>query len=164
MLQAKSPGTTQSGFSLVELIVSAAIMAVLASVAMPLVQTSIRRQKEHELRIALQDIRRGIDNYKAASASGQIALVPGQSGYPATLAELATGVPDIKTPGAPPLYFLRRIPRDPFFVDTTVAAADTWGKRSFASPPDRPRAGADVFDVYSLSSQKGINGVPYSEW
>ena len=154
----------RAGFSLVELMVAAAILGVLASVAMPLAQTSMRRQKEHELRIALQDIRRGIDAYKLASANGQVALQTGQSGYPPSLTELVSGVADIRHPGAPPLYFLRRIPRDPFFADTSVAAIDTWGKRSFASPPDRPRAGDDVFDVYSLSSETGFNGVPYAEW
>jgi general secretion pathway protein G len=153
-----------AGFSLVELMVSAAIIGVLASVAMPLVQTNIRRQKEHELRIALQDIRRAIDNYKIASANGQIALKQGASGYPPTLAELAAGVPDIKTAGAPPLYFLRRIPRDPLFANKSAAPADTWALRSFSSPPDKPRAGDDVFDVYSLSKETGFNGVPYSEW
>jgi general secretion pathway protein G len=153
-----------SGFSLIELIVSAAIVAVLASVAMPLAQTSVRRQKEHALRVALQDIRRGIDNYRIASVNGQIALVPGGSGYPPSLAELATGVPDIKTPGAPPLYFLRRIPRDPFFADQSVPAAQTWGLRSFASEPDHPLPGLDVFDIQSTSAETGFNGVPYSEW
>jgi general secretion pathway protein G len=152
------------GFSLVELMVSAAIVGVLASVAMPLAQTGIRRQKEHELRIALQDIRRGIDNYKIASANGQIAVETGQSGYPPSLGVLASGVRDIKTPGAPMLYFLRRIPRDPFFADQTVPAAKTWALRSFASPPEKPSPGADVFDVYSSSTKTGFNGVPYSEW
>lgn len=152
------------GFSLVELLVSVAIMGVLAAVAMPLVQITLQRQKEQELRQALQDIRRAIDAYKIASAAGQIALAPGQSGYPPTLTQLAAGVPDMRQAGAPPLYFLRRIPRDPFNGDHTLPAADTWGLRSFASPPDRPRSGDDVFDVYSKSGQTGLNGVPYAEW
>lgn len=153
-----------AGFSLVELLVSLAIIGVLASVAMPLVQITVRREKERDLRIALQDIRRGIDAYRAASASGQIAMVAGQSGYPATLAELVAGVPDVQHAGAPRLYFLRRIPRDPFETDRSKPSVETWGLRSFASPPDRPRAGDDVFDVYSLSDQTGLNGVSYAQW
>jgi general secretion pathway protein G len=153
-----------AGFSLVELLVSAAIMGVLASVAMPLVEISVRRQKEHDLRIALQEIRRGIDAYKAASASGQIAVEQGQSGYPPTLGHLAAGVANVQHPGASPLYFLRRIPRDPFYADKTKPAIKTWALRSFDSSPERPRPGSDVFDVYSTSTQTGLNGVPYVEW
>jgi general secretion pathway protein G len=154
----------RAGFSLVELLVSVAIMGVLAAVAMPLVQITLQREKEHELRLALQDIRHAIDAYKAASVSGRIAIAPGQSGYPPTLTELVAGVPDAQHPDGPHLYFLRRIPRDPFSQDRTAPAAEAWGLRSFASPPERPRAGDDVFDVYSLSSSAGLNGMPYAEW
>jgi general secretion pathway protein G len=153
-----------AGFSFIELVISAAILGVLASVAMPLAENQIKRQKEHDLRVALQDIRHAVDAYKQATLNGNVAIQTGQSGYPPTLTELAAGSPDVQHPNGPLLYFLRRIPRDPFFPDTTTASIDTWGKRSFASPPDSPREGDDVFDVYSLSTQTGMNGVPYAQW
>jgi general secretion pathway protein G len=153
-----------NGFSLIELLVSVAIIGVLASVAMPLAETGMRRQKEIKLRSALKEIRDGIDAYKSASTNGRVAVRMGQSGYPSSLDELASGVVDAANPDGPRLYFLRRVPRDPFHPDKSVSAADTWGKRSFASPPDKPREGDDVFDVYSLSTKTGMNGVPYAEW
>lgn len=152
------------GFSLVELLVSVAIMGVIAAVAMPLVQLTMQREREQELRLALQDIRRAIDAYKDASAAGQIEVVAGQSGYPPSLSVLVEGVVNARQPDAPRVYFLRRVPRDPFNGDFTVPAIETWGLRSFASAPDRPQAGDDVFDVYSLSDKTGLNGVPYAGW
>ena len=152
------------GFSLVELLVAAAILGLLATVAMPVVELTSKREKEHELRLALRDIRRAIDAYKAAAASGRIKLLPGQSGYPPSLSELVSGVSDATNPDGPKLYFLRHVPRDPFYPDMKIAAINTWGLRSYDSPPDIPRVGEDVFDVYSQSTEKGLNGVPYSEW
>lgn len=162
-LRRTRPGLLR-GFSLVELLVSVAILGVLASVAMPLAETSKRRAREHELRNALSDIRRAIDAYKQASDNGWVAVEPGQSGYPTSLGALASGVVDIRKPAGPRLYFLRRVPRDPFHPDLTARAVDTWGKRSFHSPPERPQEGDDVYDVYTLSNQTGANGVPYAAW
>ncbi|HYD78903.1 MAG TPA: type II secretion system protein [Paucimonas sp.] len=153
-----------AGFSLIELLVSAAILGLLATVAMPLAEVTVRRQKEHDLRLALRDIRQAIDAYKAAAASGKIALATGESGYPPTLTDLVAGVKNASDPEGPKLYFLRRVPRDPFNADAKVAAVDSWGLRSFASPADKPAEGDDVYDVYSLSPETGLNGVPYSEW
>ena len=62
------------------------------------------------------------------------------------------------------MYFLRRVPRDPMFPDATVPAADTWGLRSYKSPPADPQPGDDVFDVYTLAQGKGLNGIAYREW
>lgn len=153
-----------AGFSFIELLASATILGLLATIAVPFVETTVKRQKEHDLRIALREIRQGIDAYKQATASGRIASLPEQSGYPPSLTELVAGADDLSHVGGPKLYFLRRIPRDPFFRDASVAAIDSWGKRSFDSPPERPRAGNDVFDVFSESTQTGLNGVPYAEW
>jgi len=88
----------------------------------------------------------------------------GESGYPRRLADLVEGVEDQKNPKKERIYFLRRIPRDPLASDPNQAPADTWGKRSYASPPNEPAEGEDVFDVYSLSTATGINGRPYREW
>lgn len=152
------------GFSFVELLVSLAIMATLAMVAMPLAEATTKRQKEHELRLALQNIRQAIDAYKHAVLNGTIKVQAGHSGYPTTLLDLTGGVPNEKDPKAPPQYFLRRIPRDPFYPNQNGAAIDTWGKRSFASSAEHPQEGDDVFDVYSKSSLTGLDGLPYSEW
>ena len=127
-------------------------------------ETTQRRAKECELRTALRDIRGAIDAYKAAVDAGKIARQPDESGYPKTLSDLSAGVPDVSSTSGAKLYFLRRIPRDPFNGDRGVAAVNSWRLRSFASPPDAPRDGKDVFDVYSTSTREGLNGVPYSEW
>ena len=82
--------------------------------------------------------------------------------YPTALAELVKGSRTSRN-RTTQVYFLRRLPRDPFAADD-VKAEDTWGLRAYASPPDDPREGADVFDVYSLAEGAGLNGVPYKEW
>lgn len=152
------------GFSLVELLVSVVILGLLASVAMPLAELSARRKKEAELHLALRDIRQGIDAYHAAAKNGEIASPLNRNAYPLTLLELTDGVPDVKHPDGALLYFLRRIPRDPMATDASVKPVDTWGKRSFASPADKPMEGDDVYDVYSMAPGDGLNGVPYKEW
>ena len=86
------------------------------------------------------------------------------SGYPPSLKVLEEGVKDAKATDGKQLYFLRRVPRDPFADDSEKEAVRTWGLRSYASPPDDPKDGDDVFDVYSRSKQTGLNGVPYREW
>lgn len=162
MLRARS--APLAGFSLVELLVSVAIIGLLASMAMPVVELARKRQKEAELRTALHDIRRAIDAYKDAATAHRIAVADGASGYPPTLTDLAAGVQDLANTSGPKLYFLRRVPRDPFNADASVAAVDSWALRSFASPADKPAPGEDVFDVSSTSSDVGLNGIPYEEW
>jgi general secretion pathway protein G len=152
------------GFTLVELLIAVAIVALLASVAVPLNELVVQRGKEQELRRALRDLRDGIDAYKQAADEGRIAKRPGESGYPRRLDDLMSGVEDEKNPKRDRIYFLRRIPRDPFAADHQVAATESWGKRSYASPPEAPRDGEDVFDVFSLSNATGINGRPYKDW
>lgn len=156
--------TTGSGFTLIELVIAVAIVAILASVAMPLSELVVQRSKEQDLRRALREIREGIDAYKQAYDEGRIAKRVGESGYPKRLEDLVAGVEDQKNPRKDRIYFLRRLPRDPFTADASLAAAATWAKRSYASPPDDPKEGEDVFDVYSLAPGVGLNGQPYREW
>jgi len=152
------------GFTLIELVITVAIVAVLASAVMPLNELAHQRAKEQDLRRALREIRAGIDAYKQASDEGRIVKKVGESGFPKRLEDLTQGVEDQKSPRRDKIYFLRRLPPDPFTTDPNVPAAQTWGKRSYQSPPDDPRDGDDVFDVFTLAQGKGINGRPYKEW
>ncbi len=153
----------EDGFTLIELLVTVVIIAVLASVAMPLSALSQQRAKEKELREALREIRTAIDSYKQAVDEGRVARSLDQSGYPPKLSVLVKGATDVKSPVSKKIYFLRRVPRDPF-ADNEVDAESSWGTRSYDSLPEAPHAGKDVYDVYSRSDRTGLNGVPYREW
>ena len=145
------------GFTLVELLIVVAIMALLASIAAPLAELSYQRGKEQELRTALREIREAIDTYKRAADDGKIEKSADSSGYPPSLKTLVEGVPEKSTPEKSTLYFLRRIPRDPI-------SGEEWGVRAYASPANDPQPGKDVYDVYSKSEEIGLNKVPYKEW
>lgn len=152
-----------AGFTLVELIVALAILALLASIAVPFADIAIQRKKEDELRYALRTIRDGIDDFHRAVDDGRIGKTLSGSGYPRSLQVLVDGVEDEKSPQKKKIYFLRRIPRDPF-APADEKPESTWGKRSYASSADEPRDGDDVFDVYSRSDKVGLNGIPYRQW
>jgi general secretion pathway protein G len=151
------------GFTLVEMVITVAIIGLLAAVAAPLAETVVRRSKEQELKAALMSMRDAIDAYKDAADSGRIPKAAADSGYPASLGVLVTGVVDRTNAAGNMVYFLRRIPRDPF-ADASVPAEQTWGLRSSDSPPDAPAAGKDVFDVRSLSEGQALDGTRYREW
>lgn len=153
------------GFTLVELVITVAIVSLLATAVIPSAQLMYQRQRESELRDALRTIRTAIDAYKKASEAGRIKKEADKSGYPPDLQTLVDGVDDASSPKeGVKIYFLRRVPRDPFWPDASSSPADTWGLRSYASSAEDPQPGDDVFDVYSKSSRMGLNGVPYREW
>ena len=145
------------GFTLVELLVVVAIVALLASIAAPLAEHSWQRGKEQELRHALRQIREAIDAYKRAADENRIERKADASGYPPTLATLVEGVEDKNDPQKSKIFFLRRLPRDPM-------TGEEWGLRSYASPANNPQAGKDVYDVYSRSEELGLNRVRYKDW
>jgi general secretion pathway protein G len=149
------------GFTLIELLITVAIVALLASVALPLSEIAVQRGKEQELSRALREIRDAIDAYKRYVDEGRIRRAADASGYPPSLTVLVEGAEDATRAK---IYLLRRIPRDPFAGNADVPAAKSWGLRSYESSHDDPKPGKDVFDVYSLSAGTGLNGTPYREW
>ena len=137
--------------------ITVAIVALLASIALPLAEVTVQRNKEKDFRHTLREIRGAIDAYKRAADEGAIERKADASGYPETLALLVEGVADKRKTDGSKLYFLRRVPADPI-------GAEEWGLRSYASTASEPQPGKDVFDVYSRSQEKGLNGVAYREW
>jgi general secretion pathway protein G len=152
------------GFTLIELLITVVIVGILALSAMPLAELAVQRSKESELRSALRQLREAIDAYRREFDEGRIARKALDTGYPPTLDILVTGVEDEKSPKREKIYFLRRIPRNPFADDPGLSNAETWGTRSYASPPDDPKPGDDVYDVYPIGGGVGLNGVPYRDW
>jgi general secretion pathway protein G len=152
------------GFALIELVITVAIIGLLAGIAVPTAELVIQRNREQELRLALREIRKGIDAYKQAFDEGHMVKMVGDSGYPPTLNVLVDGVPDALNPDQQKIYFLRRIPPDPMSTDLNLPPEKTWGLRSYESDADNPSEGKDVFDVYTLATGIGINRVPYRQW
>ena len=145
--------------TLVELVVAAAILMILTSVALPLARIQLRREQERELRIALREIRTAIDRYKDASDLGMIQVELGTEGYPKDLQTMVDGVSLLNSPDEKKLRVLRRIPRDPMTNSTD------WGLRSYQDQPDSTAwGGQDVFDVYTKSPGTALDGSAYSEW
>ena len=152
------------GFTLIELVVTLAIISVLATIALPTAQVALQRTKEQDLRHALREIRTAIDAYKKAADDGRIKRDANATGYPPRLAILVDGVEDQRSPKRTKIFFLRRVPRDPMYPDPDAPAEDTWGKRSYASESSDPKEGDDIYDVYSKSGVVGLNGVAYRRW
>jgi general secretion pathway protein G len=159
----RAPGK-QRAFTLIEILITLVIVALLSTLALPLAEVAVRRNKEQELRIALLQIRTAIDAYKKAWDERLIETSIGKSGYPASLELLVEGATDVSGSDGKKIYFLRRIPRDPFATDPTLTAAESWGKRSYASNADDPQEGEDIYDIYTKSPGVDLRGIPYREW
>lgn len=145
------------------MMITLAILGILATAVFPMGKLAIQRHKEQELHHSLEQIRTAIDAYKQAVDEGKIVKSVNDSGYPKTLEALVEGVENTKDPNRGRIYFLRQIPRDPFALDT-LQASSTWAKRSYASPPDQPTEGVDVFDVHSKTNGISINDTEYKAW
>ena len=148
-------GVHERGLTLVELIVTVAILTILATAALPLVRFQIKRQKERELRFDLWMMRDAIDKYKDAADRGAFQTKVDSQNYPPDLQTLVDGV-EVQTKK---LKFLRKIPVDPM-----TGQAD-WGLRSMQDDPDSDSwGGQSVFDVYSKSQGTALDGTKYSTW
>lgn len=154
---------SMAGFSLIEVMLTLALLGLLASIAAPLTETLVRRGKEQELKTALYQIRDAIDAYKRAFDAGYIEKSLNASGYPPNLNVLVDGVRDVRSAKGAKFYFLRRIPHDPFTANKRDDDGG-WGVRSYDSSAQNPRDGEDVFDVYSKARGKGLNGIAYGQW
>lgn len=145
----------EAGLTLVELIVTVAILAILASAAVPVARFQVKRQKEHELRYDLWQMRTAIDHYKDAADKGLFQIKLDSQGYPPDLDTLVTGV-DIQ---GKKVRFLRRVPVDPMTNSTD------WGMRSMQDDPDSDSwGGQSVFDVYTKSDGTALDGTKYKDW
>ena len=152
-LRARRKG--QYGLTLVELIVTVAILSVLASAAIPVVTFQIKRQKERELRRDLWEMRDAIDHYKDAADKGSFQNKVDSNGYPPDLQTLVDGV-DVQTKK---VRFLRRIPVDP------MTGKAEWGLHSVQDDPKGDSfGGQNVFDVYSKSTGTALDGTKYADW
>ena len=152
---------SSDGFSFIELVITTAVMIVLASAALPLARVSIKRQKEAELHADLRMMRKAIDDYKDAVVTGTIGgiSVQGTDGYPPDLETLVNGVVRANSATASKIKFLRRVPVDP------MTGKAEWGMRASGDNPDaRSWGGGNVFDVFSKSDGIALNGSKYKDW
>lgn len=146
---------SQSGLTLIELLITVAIVAILASAAIPIARFQVKRQKELELRRDLWEMRDAIDHYYDAAVKGGIQTKVDSMNYPPDLQTLVDGV-DIQDKK---VKFLRRIPVDPMTNSTD------WGLRSNQDDPDSTSfGGQNVFDVYTKSDGTALDGTKYNTW
>ncbi len=156
----------QRGLTLIELLVTLALVGIAATVVLPFGALMETRAKEAELRVALRTIRQALDNYKAAADAGLIDKPTGSSGYPPDLDVLATGTPRSAAAGfsGTPVVFLRHVPRNPFYPDRSVPAAETWNIRAYGAQQGDFGPGRDVFDVSPKTDRTALDGSRISNW
>ena len=146
----------QKGFTLAELVMVVALIALLSAMALPVAKFTVKRQKEADLRLALRQIRTAIDEYKRLSDQGMIPVKIGGEGYPESLEELVEGVEIVGQETK--RRFLRRIPVDPM-------THDDWVLRSYQDDPDDISwGGQNVYDVRTSSEGVAIDGTKYADW
>jgi len=149
----------ERGLTLIELIVAFTIMAMLTTMAVPLARYRVRRDRERELRYALREIHKAIDDYKDAALAGKIEVKLGTEGYPESLDQLVKGVKLLQSAEGKKVKFLRRIPKDP------MTGTTDWGLRSMQDDPtSQSWGGQNIFDVYSKSTERARDGTLYSDW
>lgn len=155
------PKLSPPGTTFVELMATAAIMMIVAGSILPLARVTVKRQHEIELRRALREIRKAIDDYKLRVDQGQIGgsdVKLGSEGYPPELETLVKGVSQVGRLDRK-LKFLRRIPIDP------MTRSAEWGTRCYQDEPDSSRScGDNVFDVYTKSEGTALDGTKYKDW
>lgn len=146
------------GFTLTEMVIVCVVLGILASASLPIAKFTVKRSREADLRLALREMRNAIDEYKRYSDAGLIPVDLGADGYPKELEVLVEGV-DLVGQVDKKARFLRRIPIDP------MTGRAEWGKRSYSDEPDSSLTdGNSVYDVYSLSTGTGLDGIPYAKW
>jgi general secretion pathway protein G len=149
---------SETGMTLLELILACAILLVLSSAALPIAKYGILRQKEGELRRDLLDMRDAIDRYKDAANHNQIRVEIGSEGYPPDLETLVKPI-QLGASGDMKIRFLRKIPVDP------MTGRAEWGLRAVQDDPDSTSwGGKNVFDIYSKSTATALDGTKYSNW
>jgi general secretion pathway protein G len=147
----------EAGFTLAELAMVSALVAILAAVALPTARFTIKRERESELRLALRQMRGAIDDYKRLADQGMIQVDLGTEGYPEELEVLVEGVDIVGQ--TTKKKFLRRIPIDP------MTGESEWGMRSYQDEPDSRSWGRqNVYDVYSQSGAVALDGTKYKDW
>lgn len=165
--QSKSP-TAEAGFTLLELIITLAILAILSLGTIPIARNIIRHEKELELKRTLREMRKAIDLYHRDCEKGLIGTLDRKINdgcYPVTLEVLVEGIPKAAPGGiaasGETLRYLRRIPKDPI-----TGRDDEWKFRSVQDEPDSESwGGENVYNVYSSSRQMALDGKTYyKDW
>lgn len=147
----------EGGFTLAELVMVVALIAILSTIVLPVAKFTVKRRKEIELRLALRQMRTAIDEYKRLSDQGMIPIKIGGEGYPESLEILVEGVELVGQNTK--RRFLRRIPFDP------MTQEQEWGMRSYQDEPDSTSWGRqNVYDVYTTSDATALDGTKYKDW